>query len=95
LVYPNIPEGEKLISGLAKQIAAFTLNHLGDQSVDETFVQDFLRTFVDPQLIHEASYCKWDSETQTLQTQAELEENNEGWWRDVVIQYENTRGQGK
>jgi hypothetical protein len=102
LVYPNIPEGEKLISGLAKQVAGFTLGHLGDQDIDESFVLEFLRIFVDPQLIHEASHCVWDSETQTLQTRAELDETNasneleeQGWWRDVVLQYENTKGQGK
>ena len=92
LVYPNIPEGEKLISGLAKQVAAFTLGHLGDQAVNESFVLEFLRIFVDPQLIHEASYCVWDSDTQTLQTKAELDETNasneleeQGWWQDVVL----------
>jgi hypothetical protein len=31
LVYPNIPEGYKLISGLAKQIAAFSQGHLANQ----------------------------------------------------------------
>jgi hypothetical protein len=53
LVYPNIPEGEKLIMGLAKQIAAFLISHLTDQKVDPQFLKDlhFLRTFVDPQLI--------------------------------------------
>ena len=102
LVYPNIPEGEKLITGLAKQVAAFTLGHFADQKVDEKFTQDFLKTFVDPQLIHEAAHCEWDSETQTLLTKAELDENNnageleeQGWWRDVVVQYESTKGQGK
>ncbi len=57
---------------------------------------------MDPQLIHEASYCEWDSTTQTLQTQAELKETNasgeleeQGWWRDVVLQFENKTGQGK
>jgi len=102
LVYPNIPEGEKLISGLAKQIAAFARGHLMDQKVDEEFVQDFLNIFVDPQLIHEATHCQWDSSTQTLMTPTELEENatsneleEQGWWRDVVIQYDTTKGQGK
>jgi hypothetical protein len=102
LVYPNIPEGEKLITGLAKQVAAFTSGHFADQKVDETFTQSFLKTFVDPQLIHEAVHCEWDSETQTLLTKAELDENNktgeleeQGWWRDVVVQYESTKGQGK
>jgi hypothetical protein len=52
LVYPNTPEGEKLITGLSKQIAAFTLGHLSDLKVDPQFIQDFLKTFVDPQLIH-------------------------------------------
>jgi hypothetical protein len=101
-VYPNIPEGEKLITGLAKQVAAFSMGHLADQKVDEVFVQDFLKTFVDPQLIHEAAHCDWDSATQTLLTKAELDENNktgeleeQGWWRDVVVQYESTKGQGK
>jgi hypothetical protein len=102
LVYPNIPEGEKLISGLAKQIAAFSRGHLLDLKVDEDFVQEFLKIFVDPQLIHEATHCQWDSSTQTLLTPSELEENTtsneleeQGWWRDVVIQYDTTKGQGK
>ena len=102
LVYPNTPEGEKLITGLAKQMAAFTKGHLTDQQVDPAFIQDFLKKFVDPQLIHEASSCEWDSATQTLQTPEELEENNnsmeleeQGWWKDVVVQYELQKGQGK
>jgi hypothetical protein len=102
LVYPNIPEGEKLISGLAKQAAAFTLGHLADQQVDQQFIQDFLKTFVDPQLIHEAPQCEWDSKTQTLLTPTELADDSaaggleeQGWWKDVVLQYENQKGQGK
>ena len=102
LVYPNIPEGEKLITGLAKQIAAFTTGHFTDQGVDSKFLQDFLTTFVDPQLIHEAGLCEWDSETQTLMTPEELAESTastaleeQGWWKDVVVQYETGKGQGK
>jgi hypothetical protein len=102
LVYPNIPEGEKLISGLAKQVAAFTLGHLADQKVDQQFIQEFLKTFVDPQLIHEAPRCEWDSKTQTLLTPTELADDSaaggleeQGWWKDVVLQYEHQKGQGK
>ena len=99
MVYPNIPEGEKLITGLAKQIAAFAIGHLSNQKVDPKFLKDFLRTFVDPQLIHEAHMCEWDSDTQTLLTPDELAENSastaleeQGWWKDVVEQYEATKG---
>lgn len=102
LVYPNIPEGEKLITGLAKQIAAFSTGHLTDLKVDPSFIQNFLKTFVDPQLIHEASQCEWDSETQTLLTPSELAADSatndledQGWWRDVVVQYETKKGTGK
>jgi hypothetical protein len=101
-VYPNIPEGEKLISGLAKQINTFFQGHLADQMVNESFVQKFLRIFVDPQVIHEATHCEWDSAMQTLLTPSELEENavsfeleEQGRWRDMVIQYDTTKGQGK
>lgn len=102
LVYPNIPEGEKLIIGLAKQVAAFTSGHLGDQKVDQQFIKDFLKIFVDPQLIHEATQCEWDSKTQTLLTPTELADDSaaggledQGWWKDVVLQYESQKGQGK
>ena len=102
LVYPNTPEGEKLIAGLSKQIAAFTLGHLTDLQVDQQFIQDFLKTYVDPQLIHEAPQCKWDSTNQTLLTPMEIADNSaaggleeQGWWKDVVLQYENQKGQGK
>jgi hypothetical protein len=94
-VYPNTPEGEKLITSLSKQIAAFTIGHLGDQKIDQQFINDFLKTFVDPQLIHDAPHCEWDSSTQTLLTREELAEDsaskeleNQGWWKDVVLQYE-------
>jgi hypothetical protein len=57
---------------------------------------------VDPQLIHEASQCEWDSETQTLLTPTELADDSaamdledQGWWRDVVVQYETKKGLGK
>jgi hypothetical protein len=102
LVYPNIPEGEKLITGLAKQVAAFATGHLTDQGIDETFLKDFLKIYVDPQLIHEAPQCEWDSDTQTLLTPNELAENSastemeeQGWWKDVVVQHELQKGQGK
>ena len=102
LVYPNTPEGEKLITGLSKQIAAFTLGHLSDLKVDPQFIQDFLKTFVDPQLIHEAPQCEWDSKTQTLLTPSEMADDSaaggleeQGWWKDVVLQYENQNGKGK
>ena len=102
LVYPNTPEGEKLITGLSKQIAAFTMGHFADQQADQQFTQEFLKTFVDPPLIHEAPQCEWDSETQTLLTPTELADDSaagnleeQGWWKDVVRQYENQKGQGK
>jgi hypothetical protein len=102
LVYPNTPEGEKLITGLAKQMAAFTRGHLSDLHVDSQFIQEFLGTFIDPQLVHEADQCEWDSETQTLLTPAELAENSnskeleeQGWWKDVVVQHDVKQKQGK
>jgi hypothetical protein len=102
LVYPNVPEGEKLISGLAKQPAAFSKGHLTDQKADLSFIHEFLRIFIDPQLIHEADQCEWDSSTQTLLTPSELAENStsadleeRGWWKDVVEQYESKQNQGK
>jgi hypothetical protein len=101
LIYPNTPEGEKLITSLAKQPAAFAIGHLGDQQIDQTFINDFLKTFIDPQLIHEASQCEWDSESQTLLTPSELAEDTatgdleeQGWWKDVVLQYDNDKGKG-
>jgi hypothetical protein len=102
LVYPNIPEGEKLITGFAKQIAAFSIGHQLDQKVDASFIQEFLKIFVDPQLIHKASQCEWDSDTQTLLTPSELADDSagmdleeQGWWRDVVVQYKTKKGLGK
>ena len=101
LVYPNIPEGEKLITGLAKQVAAFSSGHLADQKVDQQFIKEFLKIFVDPQLIHEAPQCEWDSKTQTLLTPTELADDSaagglegQGWWKDVVLQYDTQKGQG-
>jgi hypothetical protein len=55
LVDPNILEGEKLITGPAKHMAAFTMGHLTDQKVSPLFIQDFLKKFVDPQLIRSFS----------------------------------------
>jgi len=78
------------------------MGHLSDQKVDAPFIQDFLKTFVDPQLIHEVPQCQWDSETQTLLTPSELADDSaamdleeQGWWRDVVVQYETKKGLGK
>ena len=96
-MYPNTPEGEKLITNLEKQITAFTIGHLGDHQTDR-FINNFLTTFVEPQLVHKASQCEceWDSKTQTLLTPAELTENlasagleEQGWWKDVVEQYKS------
>ncbi len=60
LVYPNTPEGEKLMTSLAKQLAAFAIGYLGDQKIDQTFINNFLKTYINPQLIHEAPQCEWD-----------------------------------
>jgi hypothetical protein len=83
-------------------MAAFSRGHLSDLNVDSQFIQDFLCIFIDPQLIHEADQCEWDSKTQTLLTPAELAENftsteleEQGWWKDVVVQYEANQKQGK
>ena len=53
LVYPNTPEGKKLMTNLAKQVAAFAIGYLGDQKNDQAFI-NILKTFIDPQLTHEA-----------------------------------------
>ena len=83
-------------------MAAFATGHLTDQGVDETFLREFLKIFVDPQLVHEVTQCEWDSETQTLLTPNELAENSastemeeQGWWKDVVVQHELQKSQGK
>ncbi len=102
LVYPNTPEGEKLITGLAKQIAAFVDGHFSDQNISQDFTRDFTLTYIDPQIVHEAAECEWDSDTQTLLTPMELAEDfnsteleAQGWWKDVVEQYEQKQAQGK
>ena len=84
--------------GLTKQNVAFSIGHLGDLKIDQTFINNFLKTFIDPQLIHKAPQCGWDSETQTLLTPAELTENSASrdleeqcWWKDVVVQYETRK----
>lgn len=73
-------------------MVAFSRGHLTDQKVDPTFIQDFLCTFINPQLVHEADQCEWDSESQTLLTPSELADifmsmdlEEQGWWKDVVV----------
>jgi len=73
-----------------------------DQKADPGFIQDFLHTFIDPQLIHKAEQCKLDPNTQTLFRPSELAENStsadlgeRGWWKDVVEHDENKQSQGK
>jgi hypothetical protein len=102
VVHPNIPEGEVLATSLQKQPAAFIKGHLSDLQVDDNFIQRFLDTFVDPQLIHDIHNCKWDSETQTLLTQDEQEQDTkvinleeQTWWKDVVKQYEQVKEKEK
>jgi hypothetical protein len=102
LVYPNTPEGEKLITGLAKHISAFVNGHWSDQQIDSAFTRDFNLKFIDPQIVHGAEACVWNSSTQTLLTPEELDEETnvvemeeQGWWKDVVEQYEHKHSQGK
>ena len=54
IVHPNNPKGETLVTDLQKQPAAFALGHLSDQKVDQYFIDEFLETFIDPALIHDA-----------------------------------------
>ena len=98
LVYLDIHKGEKHINGLVKQIEVFTEGHLGNQQVSETFVDDFLLIFVDPQLIQAATFCEWDIKTQPLLTPSKLAEYSnsvdlveQGWWKDVVEQFEEKK----
>ena len=60
LVYPNTPEGKKLITGIAKNITAFTTGHLGDHNIASDFIHEFLSIFVDRQLVYKSPKCKWD-----------------------------------
>ena len=99
IVHQNNPEGETLATSLQKQPAAFALGHLSDQKVNQYFIDEFLETFIDPALIHDAPQCTWNSDTQTLLTAAALhEDENAGtleeqeWWTDVVQQYEDLKG---
>lgn len=94
LVYPNILEGKKLITGMAKQIAAFTLGHLGDNKVDVEVLFDFLRNFVDPPM----SAWKWSLWMRLRDT--DISDSigtgqkfsfcwawRTRWWKDVIEQY--------
>ena len=98
IVHPNIPEGEVLATSLQKQPAVFIKHHLLDQKVDEEFIQRFLDTFVDAQFIHDIQNCKGDSETQTLLTKEEQDQDNQvtnleaqAWYQDVVKQYKQVK----
>ena len=66
IVHPNNPEGETLTTGLQKQPVTFALGHLSNHKVDQNFIKEFLETFINPALIHDAPQCKWNSGTQTL-----------------------------
>eukprot|EP00956_Cyclotella_meneghiniana_P010075 scaffold13929_cov79-Cyclotella_meneghiniana.AAC.5 len=95
LVHPNIPEAENLAVNFAKHPAAFLLNMLKESGVDESFVMSLLSKMLDPSLVHEAEHCKWDSETRSVVTPEELEEEEESekfgeqsWFKDIVAQYE-------
>ena len=50
MVYPNTPEGDKLITGFAKQLESFAIGHIRDQKIDQAFINDFLNMFDAPYL---------------------------------------------
>ncbi len=95
LVFPNIPEAEHIVNQLVRHAGGFMLNYLRDGNVDELFVQEFLRRFMDPAMVHEAHQCTWDSETMSIKAPGEEAEEeaaqelqNQSWFKDLVGQYE-------
>lgn len=102
IVHPNIPEAEKIMCGLRKHPAGFLHYLLKDCGVDEVFVEDLLKEYVDPSLVHEIPHCKWNSKDQTIMTPEELEEEdtsdklvNQSWFKDIVQQYEEQKESSK
>jgi hypothetical protein len=80
---------------MAKHVGGFLLGYLTDLGVDSEFISTFLQDIVNPSLVHEASLCSWDSETCTLKTPDEFEEDtandqlvSQSWFKDIVEQYE-------
>ena len=64
-----------------------------DIGVNNEFVQKLVSTFCDPALIHDGENCRWISETATVLTEEELEDQdesgnleNQAWFVDVVKQ---------
>jgi hypothetical protein len=95
IVHPNIPEAEALLLNMQKHAGGFLFYDLLDAGIAEEFIQEMLRKFVDPMLVHEVEQCQWESATRTISTPAELEEDGAGkgveempWYRDIVRQYE-------
>jgi hypothetical protein len=100
LVYPNTREAEALVNGMMKHAGGFILNIMRDQGVDEQFIWKFLKTFVEPPLLHTATECKWDSEDKHLTTPEELEDDSgdleqQAWFLDIVEMVEDKKTAAK
>ena len=101
LVYPNTKEAESAINNMMKHAGGYLLNVLRDQGVEEEFIWQLLKTYVEPPLVHTAEECSWDSEEKILLTREEQEEDKDdleqqSWFLDIAeVQEEKKKASGK
>ena len=74
-IIPACAEAERLVQMMNKQVAAFLYYFLVDASLPEDFIRSLLKKTRDPTLVQEINKCEWDSDTQSLTTEAEKKEN--------------------
>ena len=75
-IIPACAEVERLVQMMNKQVAAFLYYFLLDASLPEVFIKALLKETCNPTLVKEISDCDWDSDTQTLTTPEEKQQDD-------------------
>ena len=75
-IIPACAEAERLVQMMNKQVAAFLYYFLLDASLPEVFIKALLKETCNPMLVKEISDCDWDSDTQTLTTPEEKQQDD-------------------
>jgi hypothetical protein len=68
IVVPNLPEAERMVMMMNKNLPAYIRNVLKDQGLPESYLFELVRRSCCPVIVAEISQCEWDQEICTLST---------------------------
>ena len=88
LVYPKCAEGHHMVEQMKKNPAAFLAHSLNEVIPDNDFTWRTVTATCEAGYMLDVGVCKWDNETKTLSTPAEIADRDKAnfddapWWEN-------------